>query len=105
MAATSSTIESEKDFKSTPAGLQEKWTIEISAAKEQLKKWWEQSEKANKRYLGESDGPLLQDSSVVSRINLFHANINILLSILFGLSCSALALQGSVSWSACRDAD
>ena len=81
--ASPGTIESAKQFKNTPQGLQERWTIEIAAAKEMVKPWWEEAEKANKRYLGQSD-VTQKDSSLLSRINLYHANVNILLSILFG---------------------
>ena len=84
MAESAGTIESAKQFKPTPVGLQEKWGIELAAAKKNQSKWLEQAEKANRRFLGEIDKNGAESEAKRSRINLFHANINIILAILFG---------------------
>lgn len=73
------TITSTKDFTKTPSGLQKRWMLEISAAKENCKEWHKQAEDANKRYLGGAT-----NEAIKSRLNLFHANINIVLAILYG---------------------
>ena len=86
MATTPGTIESSKQFKSNPTGLQEKWSIEIEAAKSNQKRWLDMAARANKRYLGDLDdtGTTSYAETKQAKINLFHANVNILLSILFG---------------------
>jgi hypothetical protein len=80
MIGTSGVIESTKQFRSTPSGVHQRWDVEISAAMEARKRWADQAEKAVKQYTDErvdGDGPK-------SRLNLFAANTNIVLSILYG---------------------
>lgn len=73
------TITSAKEFKPTPQGLQRKWTLEIKAAEDARRKWLQEADAANKRYLGEKGS---QDNR--TRINLFHANIEIIIAIMYG---------------------
>ena len=75
----SGTIQSAKEFKGTPSSQQRKWTLEIHAALDARKKWIKQGDAAVKRYLGETSG-----NSTRSKVNLYPANINIVLAILFG---------------------
>jgi hypothetical protein len=83
--AETGTIESSKQFKRTPAGLAEKWGIEINAAKKNQAGWIQQGEGANRRFLADNDQKEAINSAIKqSKINLFHANINIVLAILFG---------------------
>lgn len=76
-------IDSAKDFKpESPAKLQRKWQLEVNSALKARKKWISQAEKAAKRYLGERAENETADTK--TRVNLFHSNINIVRSILFG---------------------
>lgn len=80
MTGTSGVIESTKQFKATPSGVHQRWDVEISAAMEARKRWADQAEKAVKQYTDErvdGDGPK-------SRLNLFSANTNLVLSVLYG---------------------
>lgn len=74
-------IVSNKDFPKNPGGLQRKWSLEILAAQDNQKKWRDQAKKADLRYRGETD---TASNSNKTRLNLYHANINIMLAILFG---------------------
>jgi len=67
------TIESASQFKDTPEGQQQRWTVEIAAALENQKQWWEAAELAVKKYLG--DGVAMP---------LYHANVNTVVAMLFG---------------------
>ena len=78
MADDGGGIVSESEFKKTPTGAYRKWLLELQAAEEDRKKWREQADKADKRYKGEGEGVER------TRLNLYHANINIVLAILFG---------------------
>jgi hypothetical protein len=69
----SETIETVKQFKDTPQGQQERWTVELKAAEENLKEWVEQGNKAVKKYLGEG-----------GTLNIFHANVDTKLGIVYG---------------------
>lgn len=62
----------------------DKWQKEISEAKQWFKKFWKRGEKVNKSFLDEhrNDDDLMSFS--VSRLNLFHANIITLQSMLYG---------------------
>lgn len=81
--AESGSIETVKQFKNSPADLARRWGMEISAAKKNVERWRKSAHSANKRYLGEGDGNDNPNSNR-SRVNLFHANVNIVLSVLFG---------------------
>ncbi len=85
MAESSSEgIVSKTDFKKSPAGLYRRWALEISAAKDNQKKWLDQADKADKRFKGETDKSAADGGSRRSRLHLFHANVNIVLAILYG---------------------
>lgn len=77
--AESGVITSAKEFKPTPSGIQRRWSMEITAAKDARKKWVQQAHKANKRYLGEKGG-----NEGKTQIGLFHANIDIVIAIMYG---------------------
>jgi hypothetical protein len=71
-------IETADQFKPTPPGQQERWTVEIAAARENLKDWHPQGDEAVKRYLGE------HRPKGKSGLNLFHADVNTMRSMLYG---------------------
>ncbi len=74
------TIQSRSDFKSTPQGLQQLWTLEIQAAKKNREEFLKQGDEAVCRYLDErkdSNGPK-------SRLNLYHSNVTTLRALLYG---------------------
>jgi len=64
-------IESVKQFPKTPAGLQQRWQVELSAAEDDQKDWWKDAEKAVSEYLGKGTG----DGKARNRLNLFHADV------------------------------
>lgn len=70
----SENIESKTQFKDTPQGQQERWTVELKAAMENVKDWREnQAKRAIKAYLGEG-----------GTLNLFHADVDTILSVVYG---------------------
>lgn len=71
-------IETADQFKQDAAGQQERWTVEINAAKEALKDWQKQGDEAVKRYLGE------HKANGKTGLNLFHADVNTMRSMLYG---------------------
>jgi len=76
-------IETADQYDDTPAGWQQRWSVEISAAeKEAEKKWKRNARRITKIYLDEraSDDKNL----FVSKLNLFSANQNTLRAMLFG---------------------
>jgi len=77
---SSGVIESKKDFQRTPQDTQRRWTIELSTAEDGKKKWHDQAVKAVKQYLDDR----VDGDEPRSKLNLFHANTNIVLAILFG---------------------
>ena len=77
---SSGVIESSKEFKKSPQDLQRRWSIEIGAAEDAKKKWRDQAVSAVKQYVDER----VTSDSPKSRLNLYHANVNIILAILFG---------------------
>ena len=80
--ADSGVIETKAQFKNSPEGLYERWDTELFGAEEDIKTWHEQADAANRRYRGEPSSNL----SEVKRgsLSLFHANVNLLRSILYG---------------------
>ena len=79
--ADSGVIETTSQFKDTPQGLQQRWQIEIDAAKKNQEKWWKEAEEISKRYLGK--GPI-DAYGPRSKLNLFHSNVDTMLAILYG---------------------
>ena len=72
-------IESSKDFADTPAGMAQRWSTEIEAAKKELEKFHLDADKITKRYLDKRD-EWGQDES---RVNLFWSSMKVLLSLLY----------------------
>jgi len=72
--------ESESDFASDAAGLQQRWSMEFAAARKETKKWHKQGERIVKRYLDERDGRSESDT----RWNLFASNVETLEALLYG---------------------
>ena len=66
-------IESKTQFKDTPAGQQERWTVELKAAQDNQDTWIKQAENAVKRYLGEG-----------GTLNLFHSNVDTVMAVVYG---------------------
>jgi hypothetical protein len=73
--------ETAADFTETPEGWQQRWTEEFAAAKKFVEKWHTQSEKIVDRFL---DVRSREDASFSTKLNLFHANIVTLQSMLYG---------------------
>jgi hypothetical protein len=71
-------IETADQFQPTPPGQQDRWTVEIKAAREALKDWHQQGDAAVKRYLGE------HKPHGKTGLNLFHADVNTMRSMLYG---------------------
>jgi len=72
-------ITSNEDFNNTPAGLAQRWTIEISAAQKELAKFHEDAKRINHRYLDKRED-FGRDQS---RVNLFWSTVQVLLSMLY----------------------
>lgn len=75
--------ESEKEPKNS-VQLAQKWEKEICKSKIWFRKFWKRGDKVNKSFLDEHRD---DDDSIgvsVSRLNLFHANITTLMSMLYG---------------------
>jgi hypothetical protein len=72
------TIETAAQFKPTPAGKQERWSIEIDAAKKALKDWHKDGEKVLDEFLGKREGSK-------KRLNLFFADVTTKAATLSGV--------------------
>lgn len=81
MGNESGVIETTSQFKDTPRGLQERWQLEITAARKNQERWWKEGEEIAKRYLGK--GPV-DAYGPRSKLNLFHSNVDTSLAILYG---------------------
>lgn len=75
----SSKIESVTDFAHTPAGMAQRWSMEIEASGKELKKFHEDADKITHRYLDKRD----EWGREQSRINLFWSSTKVLLSLLY----------------------
>jgi hypothetical protein len=80
MAEAQNPIQSASDFAPTPAGLQQRWTVEIGAAKKEVKKWHDQAKRLVDRFLDKRSTSATDDT----RINLFSANIQTQRAMLYG---------------------
>lgn len=65
-------------FPDTPEGWQAKWKAEMDYAKEKIKKWHISGDEVRKAFLD------IKDDATKTRLNLFHANIVTLKSMLYG---------------------
>lgn len=74
------------EFEDTPTGWALRWTTEFASARKFLKKWHKQAKGAYNRFLDDRMANS-EDSSIsdfTTRLNLFHANIVTLQSMLYG---------------------
>lgn len=60
------------------------WVKEFAAAKRSVQKWHKEAAKAVDRFLDDRRGDLSDFSENTTRLNLFHANIVTLMSMLYG---------------------
>lgn len=74
------TIESQSDFETNPRGLQERWTVEVTAGKKELKKWHATARKLIDRFLDKRSGSANDDT----RLNLFSANLQTQRALMYG---------------------
>ncbi len=75
----------EKDEKKeTSADLYKHWVKEFSAAKKSVSKWHKEGEKTVQKFLDDRRGDLNDFSENTTRLNLYHANITTLMSMLYG---------------------
>jgi hypothetical protein len=70
-------------YEDTPQGLAKRWQREMEASHKDAEKWQQKAEKIVKRYLGRAVGRAA-DSDGRARLNLFTANTNTILSIMYG---------------------
>jgi len=85
----SGVLQSREDFKQDPRGQYKYWNQEITGSEKQRKRWHKQGDMIVKRFLDwrqESDPADITDTSNLSgmRLNLFHTNITVLQSMLYG---------------------
>lgn len=64
--------------------LYQHWVKEFSAAKKSISKWHKEGDKTVSRYLDDRRGDLNDFSENTTRLNLYHANITTLMSMLYG---------------------
>lgn len=74
-----SKIQSSEDFADSPAGLARLWGTEIEASGKELKKFHDDADRINTRYLDKRD----EWGSSESRVNLFWSSMKVLLSLLY----------------------
>jgi len=72
-------ISSEADFKSTPAGMAQRWGTEIAASRQELRKFHDDSKKIVHRYLDKRDD-FGRDES---KVNLFWSTMKVMFSMLY----------------------
>lgn len=72
-------INSAEDFKATPAGMAQRWGTEISAARQELRKFHDDAKKIVHRYLDKRDD-FGRDES---RVNLFWSTMKVMFSMLY----------------------
>lgn len=72
-------IESASDFENTPQGMAQRWGTEITASKQELSKFHDESKKILARYLDKRD----TWGESESRVNLFWSTMKVLLSMLY----------------------
>lgn len=81
----SGAIESREDYKPTARGQYEYWAEELLASKKAREKWHKQGNKIVKRFLdSRKDGGPQESAAIPFRLNLFHANVTTLQSMLYG---------------------
>jgi len=75
--------EKKEKFANTPRGWAEKWGVEFAQAKEFHRKWRENGKTAVSKYLGR-DMKTTDPEAPGYNLNLFSANINTMMSMLYG---------------------
>lgn len=75
--------EGKEKFANTPSGWAERWSTEFAQAKEGHRKWKEQGKTAVSKYLGR-DMKTTDPEAPGYNLNLFSANINTMMSMLYG---------------------
>lgn len=82
----SGSIDSRDDFEKTPRGQYKYWMEEIQASETARRKWHKEANKIHQRYVDtrrEVDS-VARDSEQAFRLNLFHSNTKMLMSIIYG---------------------
>ena len=75
-------IETASQFQNDPTGWAARWNVEMSAAKDNQRKWTERADAIVKRFLDDREGsPKMQGET---RVNLFTANVQTLRALLYG---------------------
>jgi hypothetical protein len=78
------TDEKDQEFKETPNGQWKRWNQELTAAKKAFAKFHKDGDKVNKKFLDERTQEQDEWGELTTRLNLFHANITTLVSMLYG---------------------
>jgi hypothetical protein len=73
----------QSSYEATPQGLAKKWQREMEASHKDAEKWQQKGDRITKRYLGRATGRG-NESDGRARLNLFTANTNTILSIMYG---------------------
>lgn len=74
-------IQSAQDFSDTPQGWQQRWLVELAAAKKAAEKWRRAGERITKVFLDEREDAAVHNET---RLNVFSSNIITLRAMLFG---------------------
>jgi hypothetical protein len=74
-------FESERDIKSTPMGMAQRWATEIEASKKFLRKFHDAGDRIVKRYLDERADESMGEGA--SKVNLFWSTVQVLLAQLY----------------------
>lgn len=78
--STAERIETSTQFKDDPRGWAQRWQVELSAARDNVRKWHEQGSKVVKRFLDEREA----EQEDQTRWNLFTANVETQMALLYG---------------------
>lgn len=73
-----------KGYEDTPAGQAKRWASELTAAKGFFRRWHKEADKVVKKFLDERTQEQDEWGELTTRLNLFHANITTLMSMLYG---------------------
>jgi hypothetical protein len=72
------------EFKEDPAGQWKRWNQELTMAKKAFARFHKDGDKVNKKFLDERTQEQDEWGEMTTRLNLFHANITTLVSMLYG---------------------
>lgn len=74
-----------KEFTDDPSGWAKRWTAEFASARNKpYKRWKEEARKVIHRFLDDKRGEMETVGELQSKLNLFHSNVIILQSMLYG---------------------